>query len=115
MASPDPYVIKTMTQTSRPCVRDYATLLEHGSRTFHRATNRGDDMYWVDVLQIDTEGKDFDLIHLIDPKGLLFTCINFEHTYMGDPAKKPQYNQTMGHLRTIMGKMEYMRHSVGDT
>jgi hypothetical protein len=103
-----------MVLTSRPCLSSYRDLLEHGSQAFHEATRNGNHPYWVDILQIDTEGKDFDLIQMIDPAVLQFTCINFEHTYM-DIQHSPRYNQTLTHLETIMGSFEFMKHSAGDT
>jgi hypothetical protein len=105
-----------MVQVPRPCVANYNDLLEKGSAAFANATFHS-NRWVVDVLQIDTEGKDYDLIQMIPPD-LFFTCINFEHTYMGHPAKRPDYNATMEKLFTVMdnpeSKMEYIRGS-GDT
>ncbi len=106
-----------MVQVPRPCAASYDHLLEKGNAAFAAATHHSDSHWVLDVLQIDTEGKDFDLIQMISSE-LLFTCINFEHTFMGSPERRPAYNTTMEKLSTVMNdeqsKMEYIRGK-GDT
>lgn len=90
--------IPGMVYVNRPCVSSFEELVKKGNGEFADAVHNKHSHTWtVDLIQIDAEGKDYDLIQMLTPN-IRFTCINFEKSHMGAPERHEATIQKLGQL-----------------
>lgn len=89
---------KTMHFQQRPCVTNFDDLIyQHASPAYLRhvmqensnanGRNEPQRSYSVDLLQIDVEGRDYDVLQLIDWKQLRPACIQYEQMHLKENQK----------------------------
>lgn len=86
---------KTMHFQQRPCVTNFDELIyQHASPAYLRHVMQENSnahepqrSYSVDLLQIDVEGRDYDVLQLIDWKQLRPACIHYEQMHLKENQK----------------------------
>ena len=95
---------ETTVQVDRPCVKSFKDLLDRGSPAFHQKTTQPNGMHYVDLLAIDAEGKDDEVIAMLDSNVIMATCLIFEHKHI---KRKDEADGT-DHFKQTRRKLEEM-------
>lgn len=104
---------QTMHYQRRPCQTSFDALLQnHASRAFLQHAQDNDDdaksqhPFNIDLLQIDVEGKDYDLLLLINWATLRPQCIHYEHFHLRDKEPLAQELMNMHGYTTVKTAMD---------
>jgi hypothetical protein len=99
----------TMQIRLRPCVSSFEDLIgNHASPVFLKYALDKPNKFSVDFLQIDVEGKDYDMLKLINWDTLYPQCIHYEHFHLHENEPKARKLLTEKDYTIIKGGMDVL-------
>jgi FkbM family methyltransferase len=101
--------LDTMQIRLRPCVSSFEDLIgNHASPVFLKHALDKSNKFNVDFLQIDVEGKDYDVLKLIDWDTLYPQCIHYEYVHLHQNGPKAIELLTEKNYTMITGSMDVL-------